>query len=311
MRQWSCHVSLKTEVDERGCILPNGTKENPLNPLLRARLRINSPARKRLWALRMAMSTVDAIGRVTSGAPFFNLRESQQILQRIDGIKGPELVRALMSWNGGTDIRAIGLENIPKTGAVVIGSTHPIGTFDFLAHASCLFEHRPDLKVVANREAQRFLGPERIIAVDFDRKDNVLTARQTRQGMLAHLQAGGALLVFGSGKVPDCEDGVLVEPPWRSGVTRMSAAAGAPIIPASPDMRNSEHYYRTRRWARRLSGSARFGREVASLRYVSELIAKLGGSYSVHYGEALPPGTAPEVLKQKAEALVSGLYDAS
>lgn len=283
--------------------------ENPLNALLRARLRIKSPARKRLWALRTGMSTVDTIGRLTSGQPFFNLRETVKILKQIDGLKGPELVDALMSWRGGTTITPRGIENIPQTGPVIIGSTHPIGTFDFLAHAACLFAHRPDLKVVANREAYRFLGPERIIAVDFDRKDNVLTARQTREGMFEHLSAGGALLVFGSGKVPDCHNGLLIEPPWRTGVTRMSKAANASIVPASPNMRNSRHYYRTRKWARILSGgNARFGREVASLRYVSELIAKLGGKYEVVYGAPLPAGTEPEQIKAHAEALVPGLY---
>jgi 1-acyl-sn-glycerol-3-phosphate acyltransferase len=280
-----------------------------MDELLRARLRVHTGADLRIRALRMVMSSVDFVSRGASGQAFFALREAEQVLIELGDKRGPDLVRAVMAMKGGTTITPHGLDHVPATGAVVIGSTHPIGTFDFLAHAGALLDHRPDMKVVANREAERFLGADRIIAVDFDRKDKVLSARQTRAGMQEHLQQGGALLVFGSGRVPRMTGGLLIEPEWRSGITRMSAATGAPIVPASANMRNSRHYYRTRNIARVLSGgNDDFGRTVASLRYVSELLAKLGGHYHVHYGPPVAPGTPPEQLKHLAERLVPGLY---
>jgi len=280
-----------------------------MDELLRARLRVATGADLRIRALRWTMSAVDLVSRAATGHAFFALRETERILIELDGRTGPEMVRTVLAMQGGTTITAHGLDNIPADGPVVIGATHPIGTFDFFAHAGALFEHRPDLKVVANREAERFLGAGRIVAVDLNRKDRVLSPHQTRAGMQAHLEDGGALLVFGSGRVPDMVDGRLVEPPWRQGITRVSAATGAPIVPASADMRNSRHYYRTRRLARILSGgNDNIGREVASLRYVSELLIKLGGRYDVHYGPVLPPGTLPETLKTTAESLIPGLY---
>jgi glycine/D-amino acid oxidase-like deaminating enzyme len=162
---------------------------------------------------------------------------------------------------------------------------------------------------VAGRETERFLGTDLLIAVDLDRQDKVTTARQTLRGMRDHLNNDGAVLIFGSGRVPRMEDGLLVEPPWRSGVTRISAECDAPIVPASADMRNSRHYYRTRRLASLLSGgNDEVGRWVSSLRYASELFAKLGGTYDVYYGAAQPPGTAPDVLKALCEGLAPGLY---
>lgn len=284
---------------------------SPMDELLRARLRIPQGADLRLKALRWGLGAVDSIGRVTSGQPFFALRETEEILIELDGRQGPDLVAALLAMKGGTTITAHGLGNIPKEGPVLIGTTHPVGTFDFIAHAGALLEHRPDLKVVANREAERFLGADRIIPVDLDRKDHVLSPRQTRSGMQEHIQQGGALLVFGSGRVPDMQNGFLVEPPWRAGVTRISLACNAPIVPASADLRNTRHYYRTRKWARILSGgNDDFGRAVASLRYVSELLAKLGGNYNVHYGPIQPAGTPPDALKALCEGLVPGLYGA-
>lgn len=285
------------------------TKDSPMDELLRARLKMDESARVRLRLIRHTMEAVDALNRTFTGQAFFAIREAERTLRHLGGRTGPDLVRALLEMDEGTRIEAHGLDNVPTVGPVVIGATHPMGTFDFIAHAGALLDHRPDLKVVANREAERFLGIERIVAVDFDKNDQVMTARQTLAGMQAHLENDGALLVFGSGRVPDMRNGRLVEPPWRSGVTRLSAANDAPIIPASADLRNSRHYYRTRKIARILSGgNDDFGRTIASLRYLSELLAKLGGHYHVHYGPAQPAGTPPQTLKKLAEGLVPGLY---
>ncbi|WP_204114905.1 1-acyl-sn-glycerol-3-phosphate acyltransferase [Shimia biformata] len=280
-----------------------------MDELLRARLRIREGARFRLKALRILMQLIDVGNKVFTGQSFFALREAEATLIELDGRTGLELVDALLAMKGGTTITAHGVENIPREGAVVIASTHPVGTYDFIVHAGALLPHRPDLKVIANRESERFLGKDILIPVDLDKHNNATSARATHAAMQSHLDAGGALLIFGSGRVPRMENGLLVEPPWRLGPTRMSESANAPIIPASPDMRNSRHYYRTRRLVGWLSrGNDDLAREVASLRYVSELLAKLGGTYDVHYGPALPPGTPPDEIKAAAEALVPGLY---
>lgn len=280
-----------------------------MDELIRSRLRIEQGAHLRIKALRKLMETIDVVSRGTTGQPFFAIRESEDILVQLGSRTGPELVECLMAMKGGTRITPNGLDNIPDDGPVVIGSTHPVGTFDFITHAGALLDKRPDLKVVANREAERFLGQERIVAVDLDNKDKVHSARATLAGMSEHLKNDGALLVFGSGRVANMRNGCLFEPAWRSGITRMSAACNAPIIPASADMRNSRHYYRTRRAFEILSfGNEYTGRAVASLRYSSELQAKLGGHYEVFYGAPQRPGTEPERLKSLAEALVPGLY---
>ncbi len=310
MRNSDRRVSVRLGRDiGAGKVLKRQTEDNPLDDLLRARLRIPEGSDLRLTLLRWVMEAIDWMNRTATSQPFFALRETEEILIALDGRTGTDLIHALLAMNGGTQIIAHGLENIPRQGAVVIGATHPIGTFDFVAHAGALLERRPDLRVVAGRETERFLGADRIIPVDLDRKDKVLTARQTRAGMIAHLNRGGALLVFGSGRVPLMQDGLLVEPPWRTGVTHTSGSCNAPIVPASADMRNSRHYYRTRKLVAFLSGgNDELGRKIASLRYGSELISKLGGRYEVHYAPLQPPGTAPETLKDLAEGLVPGLY---
>ena len=130
-------------------------KNNTMDELLRARLRIPEGADLRLKMLRLGMHSVDVFSRTLTGQAFFALRETEQGLIDLDGRTGPDLVNAMLAMNGGTQITPHGLENIPKHGPVIIGATHPIGTFDFIAHAGALQACRPDLKVVANREAAR------------------------------------------------------------------------------------------------------------------------------------------------------------
>jgi hypothetical protein len=285
---------------------------HPIDDLLRARLRITRPARLRLFALRNALLGIDGISRGLTGQAFFAVREAEALLRDIGTLQGPPLIAALLARNGGTHITPHGLTHIPSTGPIIIGATHPVGIFDFISHAAVLLDHRPDLKVVANREAERFLGPERIIPVDLDSSDRVRAPRVTRTGMQDHLENGGALLVFGSGRVPHQHGGRLVEPAWRTGITRISGLTDTPVVPASADLRNSPYYYRIRSLAYRLSGKNDYAaRAVASLRYVAELLDKLGGSYHVHYGPPLAAGSSPAVLKSAAESLVPGLYSQS
>lgn len=225
---------------------------------------------------------------------------------------GTDLLQNLLRRNGGTKVLAHGLEHVPAHGPVIVASTHPTGMFDFVAHASALQQVRPDLKVVANQEVERFLGPDSVVSVDIDKKNRAKSPRSTYAAMQQHLENDGALLIFGSGRVPGSKQGQLVEPDWRCGTSRISQICQVQIVPASVNARNSRYYYRIRKLAEVLScGDQNFGAMVGSLRYSAELLEKLGGQFEVHYGAQLEPGTAPQILKRAAERLVPGLYQAA
>jgi len=286
-------------------------KERPLDAALRERLHFSADAHMRLRLVRGGISTIDATSRTLFGKPFFALREIEKLLEQIDGVTGLQLVKKLLSQSGGTRIRAFGIKNVPETGPALIAGTHPTGIFDFLSHAGALVELRPDLKVVANRETERFLGSEMMIPVDIDKRNRATSARATHQAMKEHLQQGGALLIFGSGRVSNRRSGRLFEPDWRNGTSHLSKICELPVIPAALNAVNSRYYYRLRGAAQFLSGGDdNVGAMVGSLRYAAELLDQLGGYYEVHYGAPMAPGTAAGVLKSRAEGLVPGLYAA-
>lgn len=288
--------------------LTNSPKKNPLDDELLDRLRLRPDARLRLKLVRSLIHSGDAISRLIAGQPFFGLREAEALRSALGDLTDAPFVRAVLDLNGGTRITAHGIENIPETGPVLIASNHPTGPLDFFAHAGPLLERRPDFKVVANADMARFLGPEIIVPVRIDKRTHLDARNPTSSGMHDHLNAGGALLIFGSGRVPVMQDGKLVERSWRPGATRVSRDCGLPIVPAGIDAQNSRYYYGLRNLVRRLSKNEDLALNIASLRFFAELDAQFGGHYQVHYGAPMPSGTEPEELKAAAEALVPHLY---
>ena len=283
--------------------------QRPLDAALLERLHLPADARKRFRLLRGVLASSDTVSRLAFGKPFFALREIEALLDRLKGVKGPALIQTLLEQNGGSRIVPHGLENVPRHGPALIAATHPTGMFDFISHAGALAKHRPDLKVVANRESERFLGADVMIPVDIDNQNRATSARATHLAMKDHLEWDGAILIFGSGRVSNRKSGQLIEPVWRNGTSHLSKICGTPVIPAALDARNSSYYYRLRRLAQFLSGGDdNVGAMVGSLRYPAELLDQLGGSYEVHYGAPLAPGTKAEVLQSHAEGLVPGLY---
>lgn len=281
----------------------------PLDRAVKERLHLRGENPVALRLVRGVIHFGDVISRTVSGKPFIGLRESEDMLRDLSDLQGLALVQKLLARKGGTRISPHGLDNIPDTGPVVIAATHPTGMFDFVAHAAALLGKRPDMKVVANQEVEQFLGPDSIVPVRIDKQNRATSGRETQRAMITHLSNGGALLIFGSGRVPDRRGGFLVEPAWRKGASKVSAKTRSVIVPAALNTRNSNAYYRTRAIARFLSaGNDNYGAMIASLRYSVEMMDKLGGRYDVYYGAPLDAGTTPDNIRTHAEALVPGLY---
>lgn len=113
------------------------------------------------------------------------------------------------------DIQAKGVENIPQSGPTILLANHP-GAYDSMAVGSLV--PRSDLKFIAGRtrlyQVMPHVHPVLIYASRYN-SDNMLAIRNS----IAHLQQGGILIQFGSGKIePDpalCPVGDDVFAMWR------------------------------------------------------------------------------------------------
>lgn len=138
------------------------------------------------------------------------------------------------------------LAKVPKTGPVVFASNHPFGGLEGVILARILSKVRPDLKVLANVGLQIFSELQ-----DYFIFTNPLSERDPRNGpslrtSMSHVKAGGALLLFPSGKVSykDRRQNRVVEHPWNRLVAKLVQKSQAQLMPIWVEGKNSELFYR-------------------------------------------------------------------
>lgn len=121
----------------------------------------------------------------------------------------------------GVRLKAEGVENIPRSGPVVILANHP-GAYDLIAIGSLI--SRTDLKVIVAKARFYQVLPHihtYLYYASQERSESMIALRQA----VRHLQSNGALLQFGSG---------LIEPepalyPWMS----LCLSVGHPVLRSS------------------------------------------------------------------------------
>ena len=127
------------------------------------------------------------------------------------------------------------LENIPKTGPVILVSNHPFGILDGLVMGHILSKTRPDFRILANRIFSNADDIDKIILpVSFDKTSVALNTNiQTRRDALTHLNENGAIGIFPGGTVSTARKpfGRPMDPEWRSFTAKMIAKSEATVVP--------------------------------------------------------------------------------
>ncbi|MEM9707420.1 MAG: lysophospholipid acyltransferase family protein [Pseudomonadota bacterium] len=127
------------------------------------------------------------------------------------------------------------LDNIPKTGPLVLISNHPYGILDGLMMGHILSVARGDFRILAHRVFRKAQDLERIILpISFDEtKEAVALNIATRKASLRYLADGGAIGVFPGGTVSTALKpfSQALDPAWRSFTARMIAKSDAEVVP--------------------------------------------------------------------------------
>jgi putative hemolysin len=127
------------------------------------------------------------------------------------------------------------LDNIPKTGPLVLVANHPYGILDGLMMGKILRHTRGDFRILANSVFKRAEEVNRIVLpVSFEEtKDAMALNIQTRKDALRYLGEGGAIGVFPGGTVATAAKPFSqpLDPRWRSFTARMIAKSGATVVP--------------------------------------------------------------------------------
>ncbi len=138
------------------------------------------------------------------------------------------------------------IARIPKTGALVVVANHPHGLVDGMILAEMVNRVRSDFKILTRSlltgipEVEEFMIP-----VPFPHEENSRElGLQMRNETMAHLKAGGAIILFPAGKVAMSEGwwGPAVEAEWNVFTHKIVRSSGATILPVHFTGQNSRAF---------------------------------------------------------------------
>lgn len=138
------------------------------------------------------------------------------------------------------------LKRLPKDGAYITISNHPLGGIDGILLLKLMLEREPNFKIIANfllhriEPLKQYIMPVNPFENHKDAKSSVIGIKET----LRHLSDGKPLGMFPAGEVSSYKDGTLmVDKPWEEGAIKVIRKAQVPVIPIYFHAKNSRLFY--------------------------------------------------------------------
>jgi len=138
------------------------------------------------------------------------------------------------------------LDRIPKDGAFITVSNHPLGGIDGVLLLKLMVEKRPDYKIIANFLLQRIEPLKKYVMPvnPFENRKDMQSSLAGIKNALAHLKNGNPLGIFPAGEVSTYKDGELVvDKPWEEGAIKIIKKANVPVVPIYFHANNSKLFY--------------------------------------------------------------------
>ncbi len=141
------------------------------------------------------------------------------------------------------DVIGGSLDNIPKTGPLILIANHPYGILDGLVLGNILSRTRGDFRFMAHRVFCKSAELDRVILpINFDgTREAVQENLATRKTALSYLGQGGAIGIFPGGTVSTAPRPFArpLDPRWRSFTAKLIAKTNATVVPVYFDGANS------------------------------------------------------------------------
>ncbi len=138
------------------------------------------------------------------------------------------------------------LKRLPKDGAYITISNHPLGGIDGILLLKLMLEQRQDFKIIANFLLHRIepMKPYIMPVNPFeDRKDAKSSIIGFKNAIL-HLRGGSPLGIFPAGEVSTYRDGkLMVDRPWEDAAMKLVQKAKVPVVPIYFHAKNSKLFY--------------------------------------------------------------------
>jgi putative hemolysin len=139
------------------------------------------------------------------------------------------------------------LNRLPKDGAYITISNHPLGGIDGILLLKLMLEKREDFKIIANFLLHRIepLKPYIMPVNPFDDRKDVKSSISGFKNAILHLKNGHPLGIFPAGEVSTYRDGkLMVDKPWEEAAMKLIKKAEVPVVPIYFHAKNSKLFYR-------------------------------------------------------------------
>jgi len=139
------------------------------------------------------------------------------------------------------------LKRLPKDGAYITVSNHPLGGIDGILLLKLMIEQRKDFKIIANFLLHRIapMKPYIMPVNPFEDRKDVKSSIAGFKNAITHLREGHPLGVFPAGEVSTYKDGKLVvDRPWEEAAMKLIQKAEVPVVPIYFHAKNSKLFYK-------------------------------------------------------------------
>lgn len=209
------------------------------------------------------------------------LSRCNDIYDRNKHLEGLEFLNALLEdFEIKFEIPEDDLRRIPKDGAFITISNHPLGGIDGILLLRLLVERRVDYKIIANFLLHRIepLKPYIMPVNPFEDRKDLRSSVTGIKNALKHLKEGNPLGIFPAGEVSTTKEGkAIVDKPWEEGAIKIIQKAKVPVIPIYFHAKNSDLFY----------ALAKLNPSLRTAKLPSELLSQKGRVIKVRIGKPI------------------------
>ncbi|WP_422082255.1 GNAT family N-acyltransferase [Ulvibacterium sp.] len=163
-------------------------------------------------------------------------------------LSGPEFLDALLShYQIDFEIPEDDFKRLPKDGAYITISNHPLGGFDGILLLKLMLQQRSDFKIIANfllhriKPLEPYIMPVNPFENHKDAKNSIIGFKNA----LRHLDEGHPMGIFPAGEVSTYRDGkLIVDKPWEEAAIKLIRKAKVSVVPIYFHAKNSRLFYR-------------------------------------------------------------------
>ncbi len=205
--------------------------------------------------------------------------EINQILNDKKGLNGIDFSKAILS-DFNIKVETFGLENIPKTGGVIIASNHPLGGMDALALIQEISKIRTDFKFVVNDVLMNLKNLEDVFVGVNKYGSNSKVSLQELNNLFASEQA---IFVFPAGLVSRKFGNKIKDLDWKKAFITRAKKFKRDIIPVYIDGKLSNFFYRLYKFRKFLGIKANL--ELFYL--IDETLKQKNKKYKIFFGKPI------------------------